>query len=1379
MLIMNGISPQPKRHRSALTFILVVVVVVAAGLAPGVASAQTAPVAVDNFYGTIQNTALVIAAPGVLGNDTDADGDTLSVYQVNGTTNVGATITITSGATLTVNSNGSFTYTPASLFSGNDSFTYAAADDETPTPRISNEATVTIAVATPRDVYVAGCVNESNGENNNCTANDLTFVELGLGTQTDGCVNNADRVTILMRGVVQNTTAQARYDVGMWFPFPDPDYPDPGGLWDFQIDPEGDGAYYGVCGVVGLMNPESVPVSNSCTWDSPAGKLGLDSGGGPWVNAENKDTEKDACGDIYANAASTVCDRSPADGRWDDSIVDFISPLTLDCSDADENGLLDGFVNTSVCLTWGNQPNQVDNSGEGLCDDLTELQPGTKSKCRCEQYQITNVPSPELRFACPESPTETGGVVTMAFTYDNVCSCTPDTDPDVPYRFKCCTASYIEFVLGYDTGEGSVTNASLSGFTNGEVDTTTAGQIVWRPGSAASGDGIIPESDTDTLTVEFTLSGSTLSPFTITTYWANSISGGVLVDPVEQIAMGGSCSINLNSTWASVSDLSADVRDGRTVVSWETSAEVASVGFDVFRSDGPGSGWIKINEALIPALGDGPGGRYELIDAGAPIEGTVSYKVLELDARGRELETRPVEVNLRATAVAPPHDVLVREPRQPSSRMTKAKQRADSQRTKTVAVREAPSGGRMVPDRPMLVKIGVAETGLYRVDAADIAAALGEALSKTSARIAQHKLALTTGGEPVAWKAEPNAGGILFYGEAPDSIFDAERYYLLRRDRGLALEERGGFPSQPDTTFGSFPDTVVFEHNVLLRPFNVFEEGADYWFWDAVLADSPTYGERHLEVELEGVAASTTPARLKMAFVGFAPGLSVSGSLYINDHYVGVFYGQIAARNEAVVRFNQAYLNDGINDIKIIARQGGMLIDRVDVSYDRRLSTSTGELTVRSPDNGLVSVGGFTSSNVAAYDVTDPLRPVLLPVSTTGYAGLTAIAAGFEAPAGAGTYLVVAESAIRRPSSIAGRERSELRGNFAGADYVIITTAELAGTAERLAQHHRDGGLEAVVVDVEDIFDDFAFGSRDPAAIRSFLSYAADNWATVPRYLLLAGRGHYDPKDHLGYGGDLVPPMLAATDSGLIPSDNSFVDLDGDGLPELAVGRLPVLSSGELDGAIDKIIAYDSQAAGPWARRVMLVADDPDQAGDFIRSTDSLALALPADREVARVHLFNPYEASEVNALILGALDEGIGIVNWTGHAGFDALANERVLTIEDLEDLASTNHPSLVVGLTCLINNFGFPYYATLGEELSLRSGGGALGVWAASGLSNNSQAEQLGENFMASLGGPGPQRLGDLILNAIDDFAGSYAGRKLANEYVLFGDPAMILKQ
>ena len=83
-----------------------------------------------------------MAAPGVLGNDTDVDGD-----RADG----GRWSSGPAHGTLTLNADGSFTYTPSANYNGADSFTYKANDGTAD----SNVATVTITVGAVNDAPVA------------------------------------------------------------------------------------------------------------------------------------------------------------------------------------------------------------------------------------------------------------------------------------------------------------------------------------------------------------------------------------------------------------------------------------------------------------------------------------------------------------------------------------------------------------------------------------------------------------------------------------------------------------------------------------------------------------------------------------------------------------------------------------------------------------------------------------------------------------------------------------------------------------------------------------------------------------------------------------------------------------------------------------------------------------------------------------------------------------------------------------------------------------------------------------------------------------------------------------------------------------------------
>ncbi|CAN5891966.1 hypothetical protein BH23ACT11_BH23ACT11_21420 [soil metagenome] len=96
------------------------------------------PKSTADAYTLEQDSVLTVDAPGVLANDTDDDGDTLTAKL--GQTNV-------ANGTLKLNPNGSFTYTPKQGFVGSDAFTYLANDGQAD----SQEAKVTIEVTEAPD----------------------------------------------------------------------------------------------------------------------------------------------------------------------------------------------------------------------------------------------------------------------------------------------------------------------------------------------------------------------------------------------------------------------------------------------------------------------------------------------------------------------------------------------------------------------------------------------------------------------------------------------------------------------------------------------------------------------------------------------------------------------------------------------------------------------------------------------------------------------------------------------------------------------------------------------------------------------------------------------------------------------------------------------------------------------------------------------------------------------------------------------------------------------------------------------------------------------------------------------------------------------------
>ena len=115
-----------------------------------ITAANDAPSAAADTYTTNEDTQLDVAAPGVLGNDSDADGDSISAVPVSAPGH----------GTLVLNADGSFSYMPAADFSGSDSFTYKVSDGTLESDPITVTITVQPVNDAPRSVNDSYAVNE-------------------------------------------------------------------------------------------------------------------------------------------------------------------------------------------------------------------------------------------------------------------------------------------------------------------------------------------------------------------------------------------------------------------------------------------------------------------------------------------------------------------------------------------------------------------------------------------------------------------------------------------------------------------------------------------------------------------------------------------------------------------------------------------------------------------------------------------------------------------------------------------------------------------------------------------------------------------------------------------------------------------------------------------------------------------------------------------------------------------------------------------------------------------------------------------------------------------------------------------------------------------
>jgi len=133
--------------------------------------------------------------PGTSGQDSDIDGDTLTVTQVNGAVfTPGTAITLPSAALLTMNADGTYSYDPNGAFesvgagqTGTDGFTYQVADGKGG----FDTATVTITINGQNDAPIA-IADTNSGTEQQTLSGDLLAGAIGAGTGTGGADTDVD-----------------------------------------------------------------------------------------------------------------------------------------------------------------------------------------------------------------------------------------------------------------------------------------------------------------------------------------------------------------------------------------------------------------------------------------------------------------------------------------------------------------------------------------------------------------------------------------------------------------------------------------------------------------------------------------------------------------------------------------------------------------------------------------------------------------------------------------------------------------------------------------------------------------------------------------------------------------------------------------------------------------------------------------------------------------------------------------------------------------------------------------------------------------------------------------------------------------------------------
>ncbi len=845
------------------------------------------------------------------------------------------------------------------------------------------------------------------------------------------------------------------------------------------------------------------------------------------------------------------------------------------------------------------------------------------------------------------------------------------------------------------------------------------------------------------------------------------------------------------------------------IVEWETRSERGTLGFHLEKRDPATGKYVRVNKRLLPGLIQARnGGLYRFTDLDARVGQAISYRLVELEATGAKLVHGPFPVKVAANAWETDYQPASTTPgvatgQEPSndfagevavggesstsaSRFERVERAVSAlQQARRAAKRKA----RAVADaerkkrRGRSAKIFVARTGLYRLDAEALAGVLDKPIAEIKNRIRDNRLRLKTAGEEVATLAADDNDALYFYGRGPEGVYAAQNVYWITDGKGVAMSTRREKEFSPGPGF-VFENTARAEGNRYSIT-NLFDDpDGDYWMWDFRYENLqfPMYQDV-FNVATPGRDGGGAPATLTVRLHGGSDARHTA-TIVLNGTVLGATTFEGLAPHTATFEVDAALINDGDNDIELLGSASGnpdkpstFYLNDLAITYSRK-SVAVGDvLVVPGDERRVLTISGFTSPDVEVFDLEDPNRPRRL-TNLTFDGGGDDYRVSFRASKRGSRYLALDLKTALSPDGIIADRPSKLAKRGRRADYLIVTSSDMVETAQVLADFRaRTQALRTMVVDIEDVYDEFSDGIVDPDALWRFLRYAYTEWRAAPRYVVLAGEGSFDYKNYLGYGDSIIPSLLTPTPQGLFPSDNLYADVVGnDWLPEMAIGRLPVIDADELRALIEKLIAYES-ASGAWETRVTFAADAPDLGGDFPLVSEAIAARLPGDYTVERIYL-DTTTPEAARASMLSGVNAGRAFVNFFGHSGFLSLGNAGLLRASDGPTLTNQDRLPVLTAFTCLVGQFGFPGQESLGESLVIAPGGGAVAVWAPSGLSLNPLARHLGEGFYRATFDDGELVLGEAILQAQARYALAGRDRYLLDIYNLIGDPATIMK-
>lgn len=438
--------------------------------------------------------------------------------------------------------------------------------------------------------------------------------------------------------------------------------------------------------------------------------------------------------------------------------------------------------------------------------------------------------------------------------------------------------------------------------------------------------------------------------------------------------------------------------------------------------------------------------------------------------------------------------------------------------------------------------------------------------------------------------------------------------------------------------------------------------------------------------------------------------------------------------NTASINVSITYNNNG-------NPSANAFLDYIELVGKKNLTFSDFQFSFRSFDQlnatGTVEYQ-ITNGNAVfqVWDVTDYINPQQITnQSTTGNFTFKDVGGSLR------EYIILDDTDFYTPEALPnGRVANQNLHALQDVEYIIITNNNLASQAQRLADYHiANSNMNAQVVILDEIYNEFSSGSNDITGIRDFIKYIYDNNstpATKLKYVCFFGDSSYDYKDRIQANNNIVPVKLSDISFNLASSyvsDDFFVMLnpnEGTMLTshtiDVVSGRIPVSTVTEATNVVDKILSYYGEnAIGDWRNTITLLADDIDVTSDAPIQTgvESIADEIKNNKpifNVDKIYLdaFVQQNSSggerypQVNEAITNSIERGTLVFDYFGHGGEDGFAAERILDVPQIQGFNNENTLPLFITVTCNFSRFDNPNRITAGELHFKNPRGGSVAM-------------------------------------------------------------------